>query len=121
MRDRLIALLEQIATQTDDDACRGCAGDCVRCAYENVADFLLANGVIALPCNIGDTVYELDFSFHSDDLEIVQSVVNGVSVMTTNNLHHMEHIDKTVFLTKEKAEQALEEALEELKKYDETH
>lgn len=49
MRDRLIELLEQIAGQTDDDACRDCDGDCVRCAYENVADHLLANGVIVQP------------------------------------------------------------------------
>ena len=110
MRDRLIALLEQIATQTDDDACRGCEGDCVRCAYENVADYLLANGVIVLPCKVGDTVYEWDFNFDTDEFEIIQSVVTDVSIMTTNNIHRMEYIDKTLFLTKEEAEQAFKGA-----------
>ncbi len=27
---------------------------------EFLADFLLSNGVIVLPCNVGDTVYEID-------------------------------------------------------------
>ena len=45
-REKLIDLLEEIACRTDDERCQKCEEqDCVRCAYENVADHLIANGV----------------------------------------------------------------------------
>ena len=45
-KERLIELLDEIACKTDDERCRKCVEqDCVRCAYENVADHLIANGV----------------------------------------------------------------------------
>ena len=45
-REKLIELLEEIACRTDDERCRKCGEqDCVRCAYENIADHLIANGV----------------------------------------------------------------------------
>ncbi len=45
-REKLIELLEEIACRTDDERCQKCEEqDCVRCAYENVADHLIANGV----------------------------------------------------------------------------
>ena len=76
---------------------------------EWLADELLANGVIVPPCKVGDMVYEVDYDFESGDIVIVQSQVSGVAVMTTNNIHRTEYINKTVFLTKEDAEQALKE------------
>ena len=55
-REKLIELLSEIACKTDDERCRKCVEqDCVRCAYENVADHLIANGVtIATDNNVGD-------------------------------------------------------------------
>ena len=120
MRDRLIALLEQIATQTDDDACRGCEGDCVRCAYENVADYLLANGVIVLPCKVRDTVFMIqDGKIYDGTVRFLRWESHkdrGVrSDMLANPTPYFaigasfDDFGKTVFLTKEEAEQALKE------------
>ena len=59
MRERLIELIINADTydsyecklcNKDDDAC-----DC--CYAEKLADKLLANGVVCLPCKVGDTVY----------------------------------------------------------------
>ena len=120
MRDRLIELLEQIAGMTDDNACKDCDGDCVRCAYETVADYLLANGVIVPPCKVGDTVYKTSVLGEITELKI-KGFDCGIAT-EPYNIIPIENFGKTVFLTKEKAEQAaLEEALEELKKYNETH
>ena len=46
MRDRLIELLIE--------------GHKQYLFYDQIADYLLANGVIAPPCKVGDTVYCLD-------------------------------------------------------------
>ena len=122
MRDRLIELLEQIAGQTDDDACRDCDGDCVRCAYENVADYLLANGVIVPACNVGDKVYkitrnkvkECDVVFIGISADEKCSYFNFVEYYADGTFCKsysmvFDVIGKTVFLTKEQAEQALKE------------
>ena len=45
MRDRLVELIQ--------DSVQGCA----RNWAEVIADYLLANGVIVLPCKVGETVY----------------------------------------------------------------
>lgn len=46
-REKLIELLEEIACRADDERCQKCEEqDCVRCAYENVADHLIASGFI---------------------------------------------------------------------------
>jgi len=44
--EKLMELIGEIASKTDDERCRKCVGqDCVRCTYENVAEHLLANKV----------------------------------------------------------------------------
>lgn len=62
MRDRLTEILKQ----TYFDYCEECAA-CFEDGYktppsleEFFADYLLENGVIALPCKIGQTVYEIE-------------------------------------------------------------
>ena len=88
---------------------------------EKLADYLLTNGVIVPPVSVGDTMWVL-----SKDLTTIQSVVitdvycrwhkMGVSVsLVTNNpfayLFDDYEIGKTIFLTKEEAEQVLAERL----------
>ncbi len=50
-RERLIELLLEVDYALDKDG-RG-----ARDSAEYIADYLLENGVIVLPCKVGDTVY----------------------------------------------------------------
>ena len=92
---------------------------------EFVADYLLANGVIVPPCKVGQTVYIIE---NGDLLDIEPSVCSVVEdepyemcygttqsgelkwlylVLETGNDFYDTDIGKTVFLTKEAAEEAL--------------
>ena len=92
---------------------------------EFVADYLLANGVIVPPCEVGQTVYIIE---NGDMLDIEPSVCSVVEdetyemcygttqsgelkwlylVLETGNDFYDTDIGKTVFLTKEAAEEAL--------------
>ena len=116
MRDRLIELLEKAAKEMD----------CPQ--MDEVADYLLANGVTVLPCKVGDTVY-MPWEWNG---------TSGVAILTINRIivdfTHRPYVNtdlfsddeeywlayncgrfdfndfgKTVFLTKEEAEKALAE------------
>lgn len=101
---------------------------------QSIADHLLANGVIVPPCNVGDTVYSLrevscedidevhtvceHYGFGTDDrictLEKPQKCPYRYRIfkclVTEYNLLSFARVwGKTVFLTKEEAEQALKE------------
>lgn len=125
MCDRLIELIQQAdAICSGRKQCEGCAGfgkgaDCVD---HHIADHLLANGVIVPPCKVGDTVYWLNFYNHLMlyrdkyyEAEVVRIVVTrfGVSCVirvrgehTTYEIPNVE-FGKSVFLTREEAEQAM--------------
>ena len=51
MRDRLIELTKASLIRHIDKTCK---------LAENIADDLLENGVVALPCKIGQTVYKIE-------------------------------------------------------------
>ena len=87
-----------------------------------IADNLLANGVIELPCKVGDTVYYINLYNHimlyRDRVyeAVVDRIVvtkHGVSyVIMIHGGHAVNEIPgvefgKNVFLTREEAEQAL--------------
>lgn len=88
---------------------------------EFVADYLLANGVIVLPCKVGDYIY---YPWHYDGnsgvaiLEVNKIVINGETLvfildpesdMPMPCWFSMDDFGKTVFLTKEEAIAALKE------------
>ena len=113
-RERLIELLRETFDYT-----RGVCIDFDE-AVEINADHLLANGVIVPPCNVGDSVYHVykgntivsalvvDWKKESygDWLFRACFSVNGSSITL---LFGDNNIGKTVFLTREEAEKALEE------------
>lgn len=88
---------------------------------QTIADYLLANGVIVPPCKVGDTVY---FPMETDlerepyvDVGTVFSIgIDGrhtmwIPVFYKSGLryyHASDEIGKTVFLSRELAEKALE-------------
>ena len=98
MRDRLIELIQ--------DSVNGYA----RHWAEIIADYLLANGVIAPPCKVGDIVYSLMGGFPEE-----MKVNRLMLTLKPNNEYPLDFIrefddfGKTVFLTKEEAEKALKE------------
>ena len=76
----------------------------------NIADHLLANGVIHIPCKIGDIVYQ------TDGLRIYELTILDISLRKNKPYYETESIDfdddvfgKSIFLTKEEAERALKE------------
>ena len=124
MRDRLIEILNKTVAITNEDSAD---------YLEWLADELLANGVIVPPCKVGDTlwirwslsqghkkdiypvkVYALRFDTKKNNKRIC---VEGHFKITSyggsythyyNGTFAWESIGKTVFLTKEEAEKALE-------------
>lgn len=125
MRERLIELLDDFG---DDialcDACKRSKDDCVACKNELLAEHLLKNGVVVLPCKVGDVVYYTSKSpislsvipnkiYKADVVRIVHTN-NGVTVcIQIHNEYGCTEIPyvklgKDIFLTKEEAEAALE-------------
>ena len=73
----------------------------------DIADNLLANGVIVPPCKVGDTVYKTSVLGEITELKI-KGFDCGIAT-EPYNIIPIENFGKTVFLTKEEAEQALKE------------
>ena len=126
MRDRLIELLNFV--QCKAECCSaldgGRCGDLDhldRCQIETITDHLIANGVVLPPCKVGDTVYTI-FEREIEILEIIQIKTEenskGISRCydARNNFLIMPfsdcHIGKSIFLTKDQAEQKLKELSE---------
>ena len=112
MRDKLIELIQNAV------------GGCARHWAEIIADHLLAEGVIVLPCKAGDTVYHV--YKHRDYGKIFESKVVSVEYFENDDIYlHVLHyngytepipstkyLGKEVFLTREEAEKALAERSE---------
>ena len=99
----------------------------------DIADYLLAKGVIVPPCKVGDKVYYINRSYHIElkkdtiyEAKVVRIVTNflGTSLVIQirgewgciqqSNIDCIEtpdvkDFDRTVFLTKEEAEAKLKE------------
>ena len=84
---------------------------------EVVADHLLANGVIVPPCKVGDTVYtygakrvkEWEITFVGKNSRNEYKFIAVVGKCEDLLIFWNYEIGKTVFLTKEEAEQKLKE------------
>ena len=79
----------------------------------DIADHILANDVIVPPCKVGDTVYIIsDYTNEILDRLIIEIIIkkDGYGFMfDTQSSWSDTDIGKTVFLTRENAEKALEE------------
>ena len=107
-RDRLIELLANSGCSADLDT------------YQELADYLLANGVIVLPCKIGQKLYDATEFFNgclypeiyelaSNEMQLERTDKDNI-VFTYDGMYiNSEDIGKTVFLTKEEAEEKLKE------------
>ena len=116
-RERLIELL----MQGDIAAAKQGVFNCCMCRREaeTIADYLLENGVIAPPVQVGATVYCTDSYRHLiKPLEIIGFEVDYTKRICkyycsggdyTPAWFKPAEMGKTVFLTREEAEKALEE------------
>ena len=101
-RDRLIELIQKEVPRPKADA---------------LADHLLANGVIVPPCKVGETVYCLIQGFENPLKATVNriavqkdAVIISCSVLGYFGQSYMAtDFGKTVFLTKEEAEEKMKE------------
>ena len=107
-RDRLIELLRKSGASFEN------------ALPEEIADYLLANGVIVLPCKIGQKLYDATEFFNGCLYpEIYELVSNEMQLEITDKDNIVftydgmyikrEEIGKTVFLTKGEAEEKLRE------------
>ena len=121
-RERLIELLMQGELEADRRGVLLCSQS--KWKAEIMADFLLSNGVIVPPCCIGDTVYEIrengknPISGKRFDRCITTVQMLDCAAIRKSTLYAKEkryakndsvRLGKTVFLTREEAEKALEE------------
>ena len=102
MRDRLIELLNQNCGYVEEQKA------------EKLADYLLENGAVALPCKLGDTVYRISTRRGTGIKYIQETTVSriaidneGIWIFCTCNPIAKTVFGKTVFLTREDAEKAL--------------
>ena len=117
-RERLIELLSNI-----DYACDN--GSNLQDRIEYIADYLLANGVVVLPCRVGDIMYYIGKStdlsalhntiYKSDVVKIIHKEEGTSIVLRFYNgpycfaeITEINDFGKRIFLTKEEAEKALE-------------
>ncbi len=97
-RERLIELMEQATNGS--------------CHVEDVADYLLENGVVVPICKIGDTVYVIWFSDDSQSYKMAEHTVTDISTkyiwLEEEELYYpLTAIGEEVFWSEEEAEQAL--------------
>ena len=106
MRDRLIELLDENCGYVQEQKA------------ETLADKILADGWMRLPCKVGQTVYVVNSLFVSeytikeiayDDIFLRFYCENDkYAIECRNFIFFDERIGKTVFLTREDAEKALQ-------------
>lgn len=123
-RERLIELIEEFGNDIAFcDICKRPDSDCDGCRNERFADYLLEHGVIVLPCKVGDTLWYISKfgekvikPIKVTNIELNDCRELGYGYLSFNygetSLQYgtiFSNIGKTVFLTREEAEKALEE------------
>ncbi len=95
-RERLIKLLDSYYFEENSNT---------NSYFTELADYLLENGVMVSPCKVGDTVYQ------TDGIMIYESKIK--SIIYDCGTHEIAFdetaIGKSIFLTREEAEQTLKE------------
>ena len=124
MRDRLIELIEVARSEYYDysDEIHKIGLTVEESSAEYIADYLLANGVIVPPCKVGDKVYvttgdeeqswidEYKVKYFYYSSKGINRIYIECGTMRKNL--KPKYIGKTVFLTREAAEQALKGGVE---------
>ena len=84
--------------------------DCDLCVMEQLAEYLIANGVIVSPCKVGDVVY---FPCEEEQKCWEETIVSEEKRIryycNDGSEFSSEHVGKSVFLSREEAEAKLKE------------
>lgn len=120
MRDRLIELISRADEECKHSlSCKSCSGygKGAMCMNYHIADKLIKNGVIVPPCEIGSEIYMLvtrhtkSFALEENKKMVMResqhTIVKKTTLTKSNFFKVIEDFGKTVFLTKEEAEQKL--------------
>ena len=116
MRDRLIELM------TESDICFTChpVEKYVEEEKQKLADYLLEHGVIVPPCKVGDIVYVPYKDSQTIEEKRVKSISHVINEFANSMEFNCKHnyaflytdINREVFLTREEAEKALKERVD---------
>lgn len=102
MREKLIAIIKDSLFKHIDKSCN---------LAENIADDLLENGVVVLPCEVGQIVYFVrNKKIITTEIEKIIFKNGGLYIkLDCNSIYETscKSIGKTVFLSREDAERAL--------------
>ena len=108
MQERLIDLIENEGTVYEVND------------IKHLANYLLENGVIVPPCKVGQTVYKISYRKGSNVKYVEETTLcriaidnEGIWLFCSCNPIVKCKFGKLVFLTKEEAEQALKEGVQE--------
>lgn len=130
MRDRLVELIEQALIKREN-----LRNDFLDEKIDDIPDFedvladhLIENGVIVPPCKVGDIVYVVS-RYYAGDWEVYKCKIDNLTIYGKNTFIscdanteifekinfglNVSEIGKTVFFTKEEAEQKLKEGAKE--------
>jgi len=112
MRERLIELIKESFDKPKYEfytGGRNCAKGYV--SAQTIADYLLDNGVIVLPCKVGDTVYVIENTFGNDYTTAYIAEYELTEISYDGRLWTGEFFQfgKEAFTTKEEAEAKLKE------------
>ena len=109
MRERLIELIDRYTEGCLENICQPYGTD-------GLADYLLENGVVMLPVKVGDTVFRISTRFYTKIKYIEKTKISRIALDNDETWLFCECnptsktvFGKTVFLTREEAEQALKE------------
>lgn len=113
-RERLVELLDKAFLECDDNYGRPCT--------EQVADHLMSNNVVVLPCNVNDTVWYIDQKYNIQEAEVSCIDIRGYTnkhIIAKRYDYEKEDIITVVFffedlndsfwLSREEAENVLKE------------
>ena len=105
MRDRLIDLLDKSFLESDSNYGTP--------SINQVADYLLENGVFVLPCKVGTELFLSDYINGHHRLKEYKFCGNRIAIVIEcwefqrTCTRWLDDFGKTIFLTKEEAENAL--------------
>ena len=109
-KERLVELLKH----KYDHFCDQCGINKQSDYIENLADYLLVNGVIVPPCKVGDVVWIPSANSNKVYSKVVKDILIrekdgevGKYIYASSAYFLFENIGKTVFLTREEAEAKL--------------
>lgn len=127
MKEKLIELLMSAEINAEEQGFFNCHRS--KAKAECIADYLLANGVIPIPCKVGDTVYAfcemlgviLEYKVVGIGITEVATQYEAYAysieddVLIDNIDYETDDIGKTVFLSREEAEKELKEREHDIK------